>query len=115
MFCLFLQRAQGLAIFFSPFPSHAMFWEYLGPTDSFVTQTILISTVYIYIYIILDGKPGEETVTQGVRLKGLQPGALAQGIALSIAMALGCQFETRCRRVFKGHTVCGVAGQECGF
>ena len=28
---------------------------------------------------------------------------------------LGCQFETRCGRVLKGHTVCGIAGQECGF
>jgi len=28
---------------------------------------------------------------------------------------LGCQFETRCGRVLKGHTVRGMAGQECGF
>ena len=46
----------------------------------------------------------------------LCPGALAQGIALSISCCpLGCHFETRCGRVLKGHTVCGMAGQECGF
>ena len=62
-----------------------------------------------------DVSPDTHIVPERLVFTVFTPWSLGTGDSTFHCYPLGCQFETRCGRVLKGHTVCGMAGQECGF
>ena len=65
--------------------------------------------------LLMAGTRFSSRVFNGLQYPHRMPWRLGTGDSTFHCYPLGCQFETRCGRVLKGHTVCGVAGQECGF